>query len=107
MKACKSIAARHDRGLFHRFLSSSSQTGWFNWSDLFGRALASQRPRDQAAHRSPRSAIAGSMKDRARSGPDRSALDLGSVGRCPVMTKWVDLTGSCRSRRSIGLFTSR
>jgi hypothetical protein len=29
MKACKSIAARHDRGLFHRFLSSSSQTGWF------------------------------------------------------------------------------
>ncbi len=29
MKACKSIAARHDRGLFHRSTSSSSKSGWF------------------------------------------------------------------------------
>jgi len=30
MKACNSIAARHDRGWFHRPLASSSLTGWFN-----------------------------------------------------------------------------
>lgn len=29
MNACNSIAARHDRGLFHRSISSSSKTGWF------------------------------------------------------------------------------
>jgi len=29
MKACKSIAARDDRGLLHRSTSSSSKTGWF------------------------------------------------------------------------------
>jgi hypothetical protein len=29
MKACNSIAARRDRGLFHRSISSSPKTGWF------------------------------------------------------------------------------
>ena len=29
MKAWKSIAARHDRGLLHRSTSSSSKSGWF------------------------------------------------------------------------------
>ncbi len=29
MKACKSIGARHDRGLFHCWLASSSRTAWF------------------------------------------------------------------------------